>query len=246
MKLRVLMVSALLATASLNAQASEHPAWSYDGNGSPEHWAELSPEYSQCQTGANQSPINITAALKTNLEPLNLRFMELPLKEVNNGHTIQVADKGGDILTLDNQTFELQQFHFHTPSENTIEGRSFPLEAHFVHQNATGEIAVVAVMFRPGEENKELSKLWQHMPASAGSETAISQKIDLKGLFPKEMSYYRFSGSLTTPPCTEGVRWIVMKQPVTVSEQQVKQFAAVMRHPNNRPVQPAHGRVVVE
>jgi carbonic anhydrase len=161
---------------------------------------ELSPEYSQCKTGVNQSPINITGALEAKLAPLDLRFVNVSqVKEVNNGHTIQVADKSGDILTLDNEKFTLQQFHFHFPSENTIGGKSFPLEAHFVHQNDKGEIAV---MFRKGAENKELNKIWQKMPGKADEETMIKQAINLKEIFPRDMSYYRFSGSLTTPPCT--------------------------------------------
>lgn len=246
MKHLTLLMAALLMAGSANVLASEHPAWSYEGEGAPEHWGNLSAEFSQCKTGANQSPINITAALKTHQEPLKFQFTDVALSEVNNGHTVQVNDNGGDILTLDNDKFTLQQFHFHTPSENTIEGKSFPLEAHFVHKNAQGETAVVAVMFEKGATNPELQKLWQQMPAKAGQETNVAQKINLRGLFPADLGYYRFSGSLTTPPCTEGVRWLVLKQPMSVSEQQVKQFADVMHHPNNRPVQPTHGRVVVE
>jgi carbonic anhydrase len=240
-------VSILLATGSINALASEHPTWSYEGKDSPELWGELSSEFSLCKTGENQSPINITSVLKAHLKPLKLRFFEIPLKEVNNGHTVQVSDKGGDILTLDNKKFVLQQFHFHAPSENIIDGKRFPLEAHFVHQNDQGEVVVVAVMFQQGAENAELNKLWKQIPEKVGEETGVNQKINLKGLFPADMSYYRFGGSLTTPPCTEGVRWVVMKHLMTASEQQIKRFEAAMQHhPNNRPLQPSHGRVVVE
>lgn len=244
MKYLTLLMTALLMTGS--AYASEHPAWSYEGDGAPEHWGDLSADFSQCKTGMNQSPINITSTQKTHLAPLDFRFGDVPLTEINNGHTVQVNDDGGDELTLDNEKFSLQQFHFHTPSENTIDGKSFPLEAHFVHKNDKDEIAVIAVMFQTGKENPELQKLWQAMPGKAGEAVSIKQKLDLKGLFPADLSYYRFSGSLTTPPCTEGVRWLVIKQPMTVSEQQVEKFAATMHHHNNRPVQPLHGRMIVE
>ena len=158
---------------------------------------------------------------------------------------MQVNVREGDFVTLDGEKFVLQQFHFHSPSENTLNGKSFPMEAHFVHMNADGEIAVIAVMFETGKANAELEKIWQQMPEKAGEPVALKQQVSLDGLLPKDLTHYRFSGSLTTPPCTEGVRWLVVKQPQMLSEAQLEKFRHAMHHANNRPVQGLHGRVVV-
>ncbi|WP_434778045.1 carbonic anhydrase [Neisseria sp. Ec49-e6-T10] len=236
----------LLLIGSTNVLASEHPAWSYEGESSPEHWGDISSEFNLCKNGMNQSPVNITNTQKIHTKPLQLTFSQVSVTEINNGHTLQVNDNGGDIFTLDSEKFTLQQFHFHTPSENTIEGNSFPMEAHFVHKNEDGEIAVIAVMYKVGAENIELKKLLQSSPKEEGKEANLGQILTLKNLFPADLSYYRFTGSLTTPPCLEGVRWLVLKHPITASAQQIKQFADMMHHHNNRPVQPLHGRTIIE
>lgn len=222
--------------------------WSYEGEGSPEHWAELSPENQLCKLGKNQSPINIDTTLQAHIHPLQASYKDAPTNILNNGHTIQAgfAANSSNVVTIDGIPFTIQQLHFHAPSENTIHGKHYALEMHMVHKNEAGEIAVVAVMFDIGAENSELTKLWQVMPAQAEESKALTQKIDINKLLPKDLTYYRFSGSLTTPPCSEGVRWLVMKHPLTLSEQQLKQFTSIMHHDNNRPLQPLRGRVVVE
>ena len=149
-------------------------------------------------------------------------------------------------LELDGMRFELKQFHFHAPSENLIEGKSYPLEGHLVHANDRGELAVVAVMFEPGRANAALSLAWQVLPAKAGESHGLKEPVSAEQLLPAKRDYYRFSGSLTTPPCSEGVRWLVMKEPVQVSQAQIDAFKAVMHHPNNRPVQPLNGRLVLQ
>ena len=145
---------------------------------------------------------------------------------LNNGHTIQVNYNPGSTIKVNGNEFELKQFHFHSPSENTIEGRSYPMEAHFVHADKEGNLAVIAVMFKVGEKNAELEKAWAHMPENAGRKTcALPKTVDANILLPHDHDYYRFNGSLTTPPCSEGVWWLVMKQFHTVSKEQIDKFA---------------------
>jgi carbonic anhydrase len=165
---------------------------------------------------------------------------------VNNGHSIQVNYNAGSTITVHGKAFELQQFHFHSPSENTIEGQSFPLEAHFVHADQKGNLAVIAVMFTSGTKNAELGKVWEQMPNRAGEKRPLPKSINADLLLPKSRDYYRFNGSLTTPPCSEGVWWLVMKSSPTVSEEQIKKFTQTMGFPNNRPLQPINARVILK
>jgi carbonic anhydrase len=245
MKRNIIIVALMLT--SLSCVASEHAShWGYEGQEKPEKWGELSPEYAACKDGKNQSPINIDHVLKTEHENLKISFNSSKQEIINNGHTIQVNVTGDNQLQLDDQTFTLQQFHFHTPSENTIKGEHYPMEAHFVYKNKDGELTVVALMFNKGEANPEIEKAWQQMPVEVGNTAILEQPVDINALFPEKLDYYRFSGSLTTPPCTEGVRWIVLEQAVTASEEQIQTFHSVMHHDNNRPVQPLNGRIIIE
>ena len=237
-----LLAGALLLCPAVFAAA---PHWEYSGEAGPAQWARLTPEFGQC-AGSNQSPVNLSGLVEAELAPLQFHYLPGGKTLVNNGHTVQVNYAPGSSLELDGMHFELKQFHFHAPSENLIEGRSYPLEGHLVHANAEGELAVVAVMFEAGSANPALSLAWQALPTKAGETRALKEAISAEQLLPAQHDYYRFSGSLTTPPCSEGVRWLVMKQPVQVSQAQIDAFKAVMHHPNNRPVQPLHGRLVLE
>ncbi|MNH18937.1 Carbonic anhydrase precursor [compost metagenome] len=147
---------------------------------------------------------------------------------------------------LDNNTLTLQQFHFHAPSENEIDGKQFPLEAHFVYKGKGGELAVLALMFQQGKANAQLAKAWQQLPTSVNQTAVLNTPLDIKALLPKQFDFYRFSGSLTTPPCSEGVSWMVLDKPVNVSTEQIAQFRSIVRHANNRPIQPLNGRVIVD
>jgi carbonic anhydrase len=239
--------AALLALSIISASAyASH--WSYEGDGAPEHWGELDDTYKTCQSGMNQSPINIDTTIKAHLAPLQTHYTEGPMTLTNNGHTIQAGEKADtrDSITLDKQAWTLQQFHFHAPSENEVHGKKYAMEMHLVHKNASGELAVVAVMFDKGAANTELEKLWVIMPEQAEQNATIRQDIDLNNLLPKDKTYWRFSGSLTTPPCSEGVTWIVLKHPLTVSTEQLAKFTHTLHHNNNRAIQTLHGRVVVE
>ena len=239
------LVFALLLPAS-TAIAAGHVSWGYTGKGGPEYWGTLDPKFAVCSAGKNQSPINLTGMIEADLTPMTVRYQPGGHEILNNGHTIQVNYVQGNTLTLDSHEFELKQFHFHSPSENTIEGESYPLEAHFVHADKNGNLAVVALMFKIGGNNDELEKAWKQMPGKADQKNALSQNVDAAALLPGNRDYYRFNGSLTTPPCSEGVRWLVLKDMATVSKEQVKTFSDVMHHPNNRPVQPVNARTILQ
>lgn len=246
MKMR--LAKSLLIAAGLTPVLALASHWSYEGHGSPEHWGELSNEFKECQAGKNQSPIDITSALDAHIAPLDVHYSQSPVALLNNGHTVQASfdQKANNIVDFDNIKVDLQQFHFHAPSENTINGKHAAMEMHLVHKENNGDVVVVAVMFNIGAENPALTALWKQMPQQAEKSAPLTTKIDMNTLLPADKTYWRFSGSLTTPPCSEGVTWLVMKHPLTMSEAQLQQFKTVMHHDNNRPVQPLHGRVVVE
>jgi carbonic anhydrase len=248
MKIVTLACSLALGVMALVASEGHQAHWGYTGKYSPEHWGDISPETHMCKAGKNQSPINITKSVGVDaeLEAIGFHYKSAAHEVLNNGHTIQVNVEGGSFITVDGIDFELKQFHFHTPSENTLEGQSFPLEAHFVHAAKDGSLAVVAVLFKEGKENAILSKVWHAMPHKAGAskKMQIGAK-ELNAFLPKERDYFRFEGSLTTPPCSEGVRWLVLKEQEEASKEQVAKFLHVMHHPNNRPVQPIGARRVI-
>ncbi|MGF1642530.1 MAG: carbonic anhydrase [Thiotrichales bacterium] len=244
----------LLSTLCLLAACGEKPHettqntthWSYDGEAGPPNWATLTPKFATC-SGKNQSPINLAGLIEAELPPLELNYGSGASKDVeNNGHTIQVNFTDGNAIKLDSVWFSLQQFHFHAPSENHINGKAFPMEAHLVHKDDSGNLTVVALMFEEGEANSELEKVWAEMPANANTVIPLDSKVNVSALLPENLDYYRFNGSLTTPPCTEGVRWVVMKNPVAASEAQIEKFAHVMHHPNNRPLQATNARPVLQ
>jgi len=220
--------------------------WKYTGSKGPEYWGDLSPDYVSCKTGMNQSPINIDKTITSTPKPLKA-FQRFPAVDiVNNGQTIQVDFKPGNILVIDGQMYQMKQVSFHAPSENQIMGKSFPLEAHFLHADANDNVAILAVMYEEGHENKAIAKLWNQMPKRKGKPVKLNSKVLAGELIPRQKEYYRFSGSLTAPPCSEGVVWVVMKASMTASKRQIDAFKQVMREDNNRPVQPLNARVVIE
>lgn len=237
----------LALTLSQQAFAAEGVTfdWGYTAQTAPAHWSNLKSEYQTC-SGLNQSPINITQTVKAELPALKLNYRAKTDSIINNNRTVQINFSSGNTLELDHKIFHLKQFHLHSPSENTIQGKSYAMEMHLVHATEQGELAVIAVMFEQGQENKKLKRLWAELPKKAGN-TLKLQHQDLAAAFlPENLAYYRFNGSLTTPPCSEGVRWIVLKDIQQASKQQIQAFSSLMEHPNNRPVQPAHARVVLE
>lgn len=243
---RRLLAASLMAALSGTASGGDDVHWGYSGEAGPLNWATLSADYRECTAGHDQSPINLTNLIDAELPPIGIRYVKSTAEVLNNGHTIQVNMIAGSAIAIDGIDFELKQFHFHAPSENQLEGKSFPLEAHLVHADRAGNLAVVAVMFTAGEANKVLAQAWRRMPQAKAEKIALPSGVDPGGMLPADRDYYRFSGSLTTPPCTEGVRWLVMKQSMTASVAQIDAFVHVIHHPNNRPVQALNARTVLK
>lgn len=242
----IVLASTIMLLANDSIPKKEDIHWGYTGHASPEQWGQLSEKYKECSTGKNQSPINITHSIHSNLPPLSPSYGSDSTSIADNGHTIQVNMASGSTVVIDDITFELKQFHFHAPSENHIEGKSFPLEGHFVNLDKDGNIAVLAIMFEEGEENKELAKFWNTMPTKAGEIQNLKLSKIANLLLPKDKHYYRFNGSLTTPPCTEGVRWFVFKEALSISKEQIEKFHEIMHGDNNRPIQPIDARIIVD
>lgn len=237
------LLSLTLAATPLFAE--EHAHWGYKGHGNPGHWAELNPDFKACAIGKHQSPINIeTRKVKSgDLPSLSLAYSAGEAEVINNGHTIQVNLKAGGDMVLDGKHFHLLQFHFHTPSEEKINGKAYPLVAHFVHKDDDGNIAVIAQLFTVGKENAALKPVFASLPGKQGERTALAEALDPAAVLTSELGRYVFAGSLTTPPCSEEVRWQVLKTPVTLSRAQLKAFQHL--YPMNaRPVQPLNDRVV--
>lgn len=243
MKRFFLLGCILLAGSAAYAQHAPH--WTYSGEHGPANWAKLAPEFSAC-VGKNQSPINLTDFVEADLEPISFAYKVGGNEILNNGHAVQINYAEGSSITVDGTKFDLKQFHFHSPSENQINGKSFPLETHLVHADKNGNLAVVAVMFDEGKENRTLAAAWSKMPKKAGDKNTLAAPVAVEGVLPANRDYYRFNGSLTTPPCSEGVHWYVMKTPVTASKEQIKAFTDVMQHPNNRPLQPVNARAILK
>ena len=226
------------------AQEAKPPHWTYEGEHGPTHWGSLESDYGACQLGKLQSPIDIRGAKPADLPAIQFSYQPAPLKLIDNGHTIQVTWPAGSFITVGDHKYELQQFHFHHPAEEKVNGKSFPLVAHLVHKDSEGKLAVVAVLLTNGEANPVVADVWKHLPAEEGKEiTPEGVSIEVTKLLPSKRGYYTYTGSLTTPPCTEGVTWVVLKSPAQVSKDQVATFAKKFPH-NARPVQPTHGRVV--
>ena len=238
-------VLACLTFSSIHPAIAQHHHWGYSGEGAPQNWGKLEPEFAMCASGKSQSPIDLGKSTKGEPTPVKLDYKKGTTEILNNGHTVQVNYQPGSSLTLDGRSFELKQFHFHAPSENTFNGRHFPLEGHLVHADKDGNLAVVAVMFTEGPANPFIASLWKTMPTHEGETKALAVPLSALQMLPAERHYYLFSGSLTTPPCSEGVRWLVIQNPVTASKAQIDAFAKAVGFPNNRPVQPLNARQVL-
>ena len=217
----------------------------YEGECGPEHWADLSPYYHQCRDGLKQSPINVYRSKTSSSPILKTNYKATPLTIVNNGHTVQVNYATGSTLTVGTKKYRLLQFHFHTPSEHLKDGRSYPLEGHLVHIDDFGGLAVLGVFLKEGDTtNAFLKPIFDNLPKTEGEVKTVSGvNVNVTGLLPRDREYYGYSGSLTTPPCSEGVSWMVLENTVTVSKAQLEQFRAIF-HGNARPEQPLNGRTI--
>ena len=242
------IVSSVLLTAAVpTSMAAEGGAWGYAGADGPARWDKLSKEYRQCKTGEAQSPIDIpdAKARKGDIAPLLFNYKSAPLKVLDNGHTIEVVYPPGSFVSIEGKRYELQQFHFHKPAEEKIDGKGFDMDAHLVHKGPDGNLAVIAVLFKAGKENKTIKAIWDNLPKEKGKEQSVGAvKIDAVDLLPDDKGYYSYAGSLTTPPCSEGVTWYVLKSPVQISADQIARFGRV--YPMNaRPIQPFNDRDIL-
>lgn len=239
---RSLLILILILMVSTSVLAAAGPHWSYDGEDGPAHWGELSPDYALCGTGQSQSPINIPSSAPSNSADLAMAYEPSAINIFNNGHTIQVNYDAGSTLTVDGSEYQLLQFHFHALSEHTHDGGHSPMEIHFVHQNDQGRLAVIGAFLEEGAENAAYAPIFNNLPASEGEPMAVAgAQVDADDLLPGTKTYWRYSGSLTTPPCTEGVTWLVMNNPVQVSSGQIASYTALYDH-NYRPVQAMNDR----
>lgn len=244
MKTSIVIAAGLLFLAPL-ANAQEHAHWSYRGKTGPGQWAQLEGGNAMCAVGKSQSPVDIETgkAAAAASQPLKFDYVAAQAVVVNNGHTIQVEPANAGTVTIDGVAYKLAQFHLHTPSEERIDGKAYPLVAHLVHKSDVGKLAVVAVLFQRGQTNKTLQPVLSNLPPRAGGKLTLAGPIDVGDLLPASHASYRFMGSLTTPPCTEDVRWIVLKTPVELSSSQLAAFRTL--YPMNaRPTQPLNGREV--
>jgi carbonic anhydrase len=235
--------------ASAGVHAAAHHAtgsavhWAYEGKAGPQAWGRLKPEFSQCATGSRQSPIDIRDGLALDLDPVQFDYHSGSFGVIDNGHTVQVNVPPGNSIEANGRRYDLLQFHFHRPSEERINGRQFEMVAHLVHKDAEGRLAVVAVLLDRGAAQPLLQTVWNHLPLEKNETVAARAQIDLNQLLPADRRYYTYMGSLTTPPCSEGVLWLVMQQPVQVSGPQIDIFSRL--YPMNaRPIQQAAGRMI--
>lgn len=252
--LPILVTTLLLSSFALLHPASAQdatatpapPHWTYEGEEGPEHWGDLDPSYAACSTGRAQSPIDIVDAQPVKLTDIQFDYQPSALNEFNNGHTIQVNYDAGSSITYNEDTYQLIQFHFHHESEHTLNGKHFPMELHLVHRDAAGNLAVVGVVLEEGSaDNDAFAAIFGNLPSEKGTPEPTELTVDAAKLLPTDHHYTTYSGSLTTPPCTQGVRWLVLDTPVQVSAQQIEAFAALFES-NARPVQPLDNRDLLD
>jgi carbonic anhydrase len=233
------------AVATTEATAAPTVHWTYEGEEGPAKWAELSPAFEACGAGTTQSPIDLAKPAMQDLTNIKFNYQPSKVNIVNNGHTVQVNYDPGSYIELDGTRYDLAQFHFHAPSEHSVDGKLADAEVHLVHKSADGQLAVVGVLIKTGAENPAFTTVAANIPATAGPAQSVDAMVNAANMLPETQATYRYTGSLTTPPCTEGVHWNVMATPIEMSAAQLATLTAVM-HANNRPVQDLKGRTLVE
>ncbi|MFZ5908068.1 MAG: carbonic anhydrase [Nitrospirota bacterium] len=258
-KIGCIVFAVVLMTGVFGCKKAEQPAeqpvaevkheihWGYEGEGAPANWGNLKPEFALCGTGKAQSPVDFEKTYRTSLDAIKFSYKQTPLRIINNGHSVQVNCDPGSSVIIDGAEYQLLQFHFHAPSEHTVKGSFSDMEMHLVHKNDSGDLAVVGVLMKKGQQNKIIQVLWDNLPAEVDKENVVEGiSVDASSLLPKDRGYYHYYGSLTTPPCTEGVNWSVIKTPIEVSEEQIQKFRTLMGVDNNRPVLPVNKRFILE
>ena len=253
-KMKVIFITASLFFTAGNCLASESHEkdantdlhWTYEGDTGPNSWGALKAEFGLCASGKQQSPVNITEAYALELDPLKFEYKASKTAIQNNGHTIQLNYDSGSFLQVGNDRYQLLQFHFHTPSEEAIGGQRYPMVAHLVHKNEAGQLAVIALLINQGStDNPILKKLWEKLPTNTNeTRNYATVTYNIADLLPQNRSYWTLMGSLTTPPCSEGVRWLVLKNPLYISAKQIARFKKEFPM-NARPLQALQQRIVI-
>jgi carbonic anhydrase len=241
MLLLAIGVATTLSTPVLAGDVAPH--WGYGGAENPSQWGSLSKDFALCESGRDQSPINIKNAVESTPSKISFDYKPSPLVVVNNGHTIQVNYAEGSTVTIDGEKYALVQFHFHTPSEHEINNKAAAMELHLVHRNEAGKLAVVGVMLTKGKASSLIAEVWKNIPAAGKTNTVSNIMIDATKLLPSSKAYYSYAGSLTTPPCSEGVKWNVFVEPMTISEEQIEAFGGIYQV-DARPIQSNNGRAI--
>lgn len=245
--LSVLVLILVLLSACAPQQAEPaSPHWTYEGEEGPSHWGKLSEAYATCSVGKSQSPIDIANSSEQDLTNISFHYQPSAVNILNNGHTAQVNYDPGSYIELDDTRYDIVQFHYHAPSEHTIDGESFPAELHIVHRSAEGNLAVVSILLQEGTENAADQPFISNLPVEIAEPKDAGVKINAIDLLPSLQTTFRYTGSLTTPPCTEGVNWLLMTTPVALSAQQLTALDSLFETGNNRPVQPINDRTLME
>lgn len=238
--------AAAAAAAAIEAAKPKNGThWTYEGEFGPENWSKINTAWAACNTGNRQSPIDLRDGIKVDLEQINFDYHPSSFNEIDNGHTIQVNVAGGNFLSVGGTTYELQQFHFHRPGEERINGKGTEMVVHLVHKSYDNKIAILAVLLERGDANPMIQTVWNNLPLEKHMTVTPSIVIDVNEILPARRDYFTYMGSLSEPPCTENVLWLVMKQPMTASPQQMALFSRLYPF-NSRPVQQANGRMIKE
>ena len=245
MLLVVLMEVSACAPQNTPAPSAAPVHWTYEGEEGPSHWGELDPAYEMCGKGKNQSPIDISASSQQDLTNIVFHYQPSQVNILNNGHTAQVNYDSGSYIEFEGVRYDVAQFHYHSPSEHAVKGKLFAAELHIVHKSADGGLAVVGLLLQEGAENKAFDPFIDNLPAEKTDVKDAGMKINAADLLPSVQTTFRYRGSLTTPPCSEGVNWLVMTTPVELSSDQLSKLKSLF-DVNNRPVQPLNDRSLVE
>src|SRR5471030_2116728 len=235
-------VAAVVAAAPVIRHGTH---WAYEGEDGPANWANVNVDWAKCGNGKRQSPIDIRDGMKVDLEQITFDYHPSSFNVTDNGHTVQVQVGGGNFITVQDRMYELTEFHFHRPSEERINGRGYEMVVHLVHRDGEGHIAILALLIERGKPQSAIQTVWNNLPLEKFDTAAPAIVLDPNDLLPQRREYFTFMGSLTTPPCTEGVLWLVMKEPIQASPAQMALFSRLYPY-NARPTQPSSGRIIKE
>jgi carbonic anhydrase len=241
-----ILALALVLTSCYPKEEQAPPHWTYEGEEGPEHWGDLDPSYAACEAGKSQSPINISNPVEEDLANISLHYQPSEVNILNNGHTVQINYDAGSYIELDGVRYDVAQFHYHSPSEHAVDGKFSAAELHIVHKNADGGLAVVGILLDEGAQNVAYQPFIENLPEEKSDAKDAGVIINATDLLPAVQTTFRYSGSLTTPPCTEGVNWLVMTTPMELSAEQIEALASLFEEGNNRPVQPLNDRPLTE